>query len=41
MSMMASSKVLVREMPEGYDLQLIKVCKNYNVLLTNKTFSQI
>jgi len=41
MSTTASSEVLVREMLEGYDLQLIRLCNNYKVLLTNKTFSQI
>jgi len=28
-------------MLEGYDLQLIKLHNNYNMLLTNKTYSQI
>jgi len=41
MSTTASSQVLVRKMLEGYDLQLIKLRNNYNVLLTNKKFFQI
>lgn len=41
MSMTGSSQVLVRDMLERYNLHMIKVFNNYNMLLTNKTFSQI